>query len=199
MSIVQPLKAHITLLLVSALVLSACHSMARTLNGFDVSNASIPVSEIFKGGPLKGEELELKPSRMTSWQAWVNEHPDTMVLSRDTGHRRNYDRSPYGDYEESASVMFPVSNRDSRYHPKTWTLGLTSGDKARAWPFKELDAAGSETIRDEFDGRTLIIHYDAENRSARVTNEQGETIPSTTGFWFAWHAFHPETSVFTAE
>ena len=317
MTTILPLKSQASVLILVALALTACHSMARTLNGFDVSNASIPVSEIHKGGPprdgipplddpnyieadkadyiadddrvmgvviegqpyaypigimnyheivnhatdqkqwlitycplcgtgmvfdgavgarkltygvsgllynsdllmydrqteslwsqiegravsgpLKGEELELKPSRLTNWHGWTSEHPDTMVLSRNTGHRRNYDRSPYGNYEESASLYFPVSERDSRYHPKTWTLGMTSGDQARAWPLKELKAAGRETIRDEFDGDAIIIHYDAENRSAHITNEEGETIPSTTGFWFAWHAFHPDTSVFTAD
>ena len=150
-------------------------------------------------GPLKGRELRLKPSRMTSWKAWRDKHPDTMVLSRETGHRRNYDTSPYGDYEQSATVFFPLAERDDRYHPKTWTLGMTDGDQARAWPFKELEATGKATIQDEFNGRSLTIHYDAENRSARITNERGETIPSTTGFWFAWYAFHPETSVFTAD
>lgn len=317
MSPVQPLRLHLTLLLLAAMALSACHSMARTLNGFDVSDASIPVADIFKGGPprdgipplddpeyikadearyitdddrvmgvviegtpyaypigimnyheivnhatdhsqwlitycplcgtgmvfdgavagrkltfgvsgllynsdllmydrqteslwsqiegravsgpMKGEELKLKSSRLTSWEGWLEAHPDTLVLSRNTGHRRNYDRSPYGDYERSASVFFPISERDSRYHPKEWTLGMTSGNDARAWPFEELEATGRETIRDEFNGRSLVIHFDADNRSARITDESGDEIPTTTGFWFAWHAFHPQTSVFTAD
>ena len=76
---------------------------------------------------------------------------------------------------------------------------MTDGDSARAWPFEELEATGRATIRDQFNGRSLTIHYDAENRSAHITDEKGETIPSTTGFWFAWYAFHPETSVFTAD
>jgi len=38
-----------TLLMV--LILAACQTAARTLNGFDVSDASIPADEIFKGGP----------------------------------------------------------------------------------------------------------------------------------------------------
>ncbi|GEM_PF-2697563 len=42
-----------------------------------------------------------------------------MVLSRETGHRRNYDTSPYGDYEQSATVFFPLAERgpDSLLEP----------------------------------------------------------------------------------
>lgn len=150
-------------------------------------------------GPLKGTELELMPSQLTSWKAWLKKHPETRVLSRDTGHRRNYDSTPYGNYEESKTVFFPVTERDDRYHPKAWVIGMTSGGQARAWPFKELEATGKEKIRETFDGRSLVIHYDAGNRSAHITNEAGEEIATTTGFWFAWNAFHPDTEVFTAD
>lgn len=150
-------------------------------------------------GPLKGSELELKPSQLTSWQAWRQRHPETRVLSRDTGHHRNYDSTPYGSYEQSSTLFFPVEERDDRYHPKAWVIGMASGDKARAWPFEELKATGRETIQDTFDGRSLTIHFDAANRSARITNNDGEEVAATTGFWFAWHAFHPDTQVFTAD
>jgi len=150
-------------------------------------------------GPLKGTELELMPSQLTTWKAWRQQHPDTRVLSRETGHRRNYDSTPYGNYKESKTVFFPISERDDRFHPKAWVIGMTSGNKARAWPFEELEATVKETIRETFDGRSLVIHYDAENRSARITSETGEEIATTTGFWFAWHAFHPDTEVFTAD
>ena len=150
-------------------------------------------------GPLKGTALELMPSQLTTWKAWRQQHTDTRVLSRETGHHRDYDSTPYGNYEESSTVFFPIQERDDRYHPKAWVIGLTSGDKARAWPFKELEATGQETIQDQFDGRSLVIHFDAENRSARITNKAGKEIATTTGFWFAWHAFHPDTEVFTAD
>lgn len=150
-------------------------------------------------GPLKGTELELMPSQLTTWRAWREQHPETRVLSRNTGHQRDYDSTPYGNYEESKTVFFPIRERDDRYHPKAWVIGLTSGDKARAWPFKELEATGQETIRDTFNGRSVVVHFDPENRSARITNGAGEEIAATTGFWFAWHAFHPDTGVFTAD
>lgn len=149
-------------------------------------------------GPLNGTTLELKPSRLTTWADWRERHPETQVLSRNTGHQRDYDTTPYGDYEQSSSVFFPLSDRDDRYHPKSWTIGMESQGEARAWPFEELEAAEQTPIRDTFNGQPIRVHYDADHRSARITDDDGNELASTTGFWFAWYAFHPETSVFTA-
>ena len=34
----------------------------------------------------------------TTWGRWSRKHPDTLVLSTDTGFARNYNRDPYGSY-----------------------------------------------------------------------------------------------------
>ncbi|HIP77516.1 MAG TPA: DUF3179 domain-containing protein, partial [Kiloniellaceae bacterium] len=75
-------------------------------------------------GPRKGERFDPLPLEHTTWQDWRERHPDTRVLSRDTGHRRDYDRGAYGDYAQSKGLYFPVSNLDRRYHPKEWVLGI---------------------------------------------------------------------------
>ncbi len=49
-------------------------------------------------GPRRGETLETVPLANTTWEAWRNEHPETVVLSRNTDYSRNYDRDPYAEY-----------------------------------------------------------------------------------------------------
>ena len=50
----------------------------------------------FTGRPVVGAltgsgiELKVRPVTITSWAAWLDKHPDTTVLSLDTGHRRDY-------------------------------------------------------------------------------------------------------------
>jgi hypothetical protein len=53
-------------------------------------------------------------------------HPDTRVLSRDTGYIRQYDRpiDPYGSYRPSKSgycvnraIAYPRFHGSDRYHP----------------------------------------------------------------------------------
>jgi len=49
-------------------------------------------------GPLSGEVLKLLRVELTSWQSWRMAHPETTVMSTDTGHRRDYRRSPSERY-----------------------------------------------------------------------------------------------------
>jgi len=147
-------------------------------------------------GPLEGRRLALLRSRIEAWSAWRDRHPDTTVLSRDTGHRRRYGASPYGDYATSERLMFPVEY-SRRYHPKMPTLGLRRPDgPARAYPAAELVGAGGE-VRERFDGEPVRVAYDPESQTFDV--EAPEEIEVIEGFWFAWIAFHPGSSVFTAE
>ncbi|MEE4378821.1 MAG: DUF3179 domain-containing protein, partial [Candidatus Competibacteraceae bacterium] len=89
-------------------------------------------------GPMKGTELAMVPASHTSWRNWRDRYPETQVLSQETGHRRNYDRNPYADYEQSSTLFFPVAHSDKRYHPKERVIGLTLNDQTKAYPFVEL-------------------------------------------------------------
>ena len=144
-------------------------------------------------GPRRGETLETVPIANTTWTAWRAEHPDSLVLSRNTAHSRNYDRDPYAEYVEDEALMFPVRFRMHGRHPKTPVLGVRVGERARAYPFSAFPETGRHRIEDELGGESLTILIDADARSGRVLDAQGEEIPSLTVFWFAWFAFHPET------
>ena len=43
-------------------------------------------------GPMTGTKLFTFPSTITTWSKWRKKHPDTTVLSFDTGYNRNYKR-----------------------------------------------------------------------------------------------------------
>jgi hypothetical protein len=146
-------------------------------------------------GKALGSRLSLLRSRMTSWGDWKATHPMTTVLSRRTGHSRAYGRSPYGDYATSKELYFPV-DFDRRHHPKMPTLGLRLRDgTARAYPAAELVEAGG-SVRDRFAGRSVRISYDPDRQT--FSADAPDDVEIVEGFWFAWMAFHPESSVFTA-
>jgi hypothetical protein len=147
-------------------------------------------------GPARGRRLQLIRSRITRWGEWKRSHPATSVLSGVTGHERTYGKSPYGDYESSVHVLFPVE-LDRRYHPKTPTLGLRLHDgTARAYPADELRRAGGY-VKDTFAGHEVTIQYDHETKLFDV--QAPPDLEVIEGFWFAWAAFHPATSVFEFE
>jgi hypothetical protein len=145
-------------------------------------------------GPALGRRLQLVRSSMQTWGQWRARHPGTTVLTRNTGHQRRYGASPYGDYAESERLLFPVP-RDRRYHPKMPTLGLRAGDRARAYPAVEVLKSGG-AIQETFAGHSVRVAYDEDHRVFQV--EAPESVEVVEGYWFAWAAFHPDTSVATA-
>ena len=150
-------------------------------------------------GKLKGTRLQQLPVEHTTWKDWRSNHPDTLVLSRDTGSRRNYKRSPYAGYEKTRRLYFKVSHKSpARYHPKERVIGLAINGQFKAYPFEELSKNGKAVFTDEFAGARVEIHWNEEAQSGSVTNESGRVLPVISSFWFAWFTFHPNTEIYTA-
>ena len=149
-------------------------------------------------GPMMGTSLQPIFMIHTTWSEWKREHPDTLVLSTDTGYKRDYKRDPYSGYAQSARLYFSVKNENQDYHPKEWVIGITIKGESKAYPFSEL-AKGSKVIKDQINGKAIQVHYNDESKTAFITDKQGKPIPSIVGFWFAWYAFHPDTQIFQAK
>lgn len=146
-------------------------------------------------GPRAGERLHTIPATHASWKSWRRLHPDTTVLSRRTGYARDYNRNPYAGYARSRVIYFPVRHRDERLHPKTWVIGLMLHGQARAWP---VDAVRHlHMIREQWNGRDLLIQ-DRDGAIEILDGESGSRLDGIVLYWFAWVAFHPDTTLFTA-
>jgi len=148
-------------------------------------------------GPLKGTPLPQLPARHTTWADWLERHPDSEVLSTDTGFGRNYERSPYNDYGRSRRLYFEVCNKAPRgLHTKELVLGVELGGSAKAYPFSRLKENGEQVIEDTIGGRQVRIHWNEQAETAWVTDQQGEEIPTVIAYWFAWYTFNPGTGLF---
>jgi len=146
-------------------------------------------------GSSRGKRLTLLRSEMMSWKEWKQSHPATTVLSPKTGYDRAYGSQPYGDYATSRRLMFPVSF-DRRLHAKTPTLGIRLvGGAARAYPATEVANAGGR-VEEVLSGHSVVIRYDTEKKKFQV--QASPELEVVEGYWFAWMAFHPESSVFSA-
>lgn len=146
-------------------------------------------------GPMTGKHLTLLPLAHTTWRSWKEKYPDTAVLSRETGHWRDYGRNPYLSYETSDKIMFPIKHEDHRLPRKAWVVGVVVNKKAKAYSFESLrQEKGS--VKDNVGGQDIIIDYDAENQSAVIIDSQSNVIPSTQAYWFAWVTFHPDTDLY---
>ncbi len=86
-----------------------------------------------------GVQLDLLPVVLTTWDDWLATHPDTQVLSIDTGWNRPYDTgAAYGDYFQSEEVMFPVWQRSDLLETKDQVYALTIEGQPKAYPIKIL-------------------------------------------------------------
>ena len=78
-------------------------------------------------GPLvdRGIVLEHTSVVTTTWVEWRRRHPDTMVLSLDTGHRRDYgEGAAYRAYFSDDRLMFNTPFKDDRLKNKQEVLAL---------------------------------------------------------------------------
>jgi len=78
-------------------------------------------------GPLVGSGLRLSllPVVTTTWGEWRHEHPDTTVLSLDTGFTHDYSEgAAYRGYFATDDLMFPVPKTDDRLKNKDEVMVL---------------------------------------------------------------------------
>ena len=64
---------------------------------------------------------------MIHWGRWKAAHPDTLVLSTDTGFEEDYSTDRFAEYRDSTRLFMPISNSDDRLHPKTVVYGFELG------------------------------------------------------------------------
>ena len=101
-------------------------------------------------GPLKGLELDIVSSRLTTMGGWLDEYPDTLVLDRGIKGEA-YD--PYGHYYKNArSGVYGETNNDTRLDQKDLVVGITSEEKQKAYPFELLleEIVVNDVFEDQF-------------------------------------------------
>ena len=95
-------------------------------------------------GPLAASGIQLKtlPVVQTTWQRWRKRHPDTKVLSLDTGYERDYSPgAAYGRYFRTQKLMFPNMAAKSMQRPKTPVFVLRLGKTTHTYVVADLPAA----------------------------------------------------------
>jgi hypothetical protein len=146
-------------------------------------------------GPLTGAKLKVLPSSLTTWEKWQKKHPDTMVLSLDTGYDRDYSQDPYADYYESKRGFFGFFRGIiAGDEGKELVAGVTVDDLAKAYPLDKLRQLGKTT--DTFAGKALTFSFDPVTGELEVTDADGNRVPYITAYWFVWKGTHPETERF---
>ncbi|MDQ3163045.1 MAG: DUF3179 domain-containing protein [Actinomycetota bacterium] len=116
-------------------------------------------------GALTGTKLEALPSQTLSWSDFKERYPDGDVLSRDTGHDRDYGANPYEGYDTADQQPFLLDGEaDRRLPPKERVAAAFVGDEVAVVPFPRL--ARERVVNAEVGGRPLVFLFKPGVRSA---------------------------------
>jgi len=147
-------------------------------------------------GSMTGTKLEVVPSTLTTWKKWLKLHPDSQVLSTDTGYNRDYSRDPYQRYyESSGSSFFSFFKPGQRKNvAKLLVAGVTIDGTARAYPLELLRR--KKTLTDTLAGQRITLTFDPATDLLTISDAAGGVIPSVSVYWAVWQGMYPETGLF---
>ena len=136
-------------------------------------------------------ELRLAPFQLMTVGEVKKIYPKALVLSEDTGHRRDYGRNPYSGYEDSEGYMFSPSREDSRFPSKTIFVVFRFEDKIIGAPYLKL----ADRIRYEtkVNGDTITLVRDGDLLT--ITDSKSRELPFYFEMWFSFATQHGENAI----
>ncbi len=116
-------------------------------------------------GTLTGAQLDILPATITAWRDFKEAYPEAQVLSRDTGHRRNYGANPYVGYDEVGQSPFLFFGKeDDRLGATERVAAVALGDEAAAFTFTFL--AANPVVNYAVGGEEVVVFFRPGARSA---------------------------------
>ena len=142
-------------------------------------------------GPLwdSGIKLDFFPVMLTTWEEWLELHPDTTVLEQDTGvypaefyYPEEDQRAIYYAYFNDPETMFPVPDRDDQLDTKAVVLGVQLNDSYKAYSSEALRE--HRIVHDVVGGEQIVVLGSAASQGARAYYSGGKTfalVPAEDG------------------
>ncbi len=152
-------------------------------------------------GHYAGADLDFIPAQTISWAQFKEAHPEGQVLTRNTGHDRQYGTNPYQGYDFAESDPiggFFNGEIDRTLDPKARIVGINDDAGSVAVRFE--DFADSPVVPVTEDGRNLVVFHAGGLASALQANQvaEGDDI-GQTGVFVAESPADGSALTFTAE
>lgn len=113
-------------------------------------------------GPLKGAQMEFLPLIQTTWEYWVELHPDTLVLSNETEYADWYDHPGLGGSGFGPEFVRSIVNWDDRLSANSLVVGVDVGGSYIAYPVQLISTLGA-VVNDTFEGHPILVIVDNRN------------------------------------
>ncbi|MGH2664096.1 MAG: DUF3179 domain-containing (seleno)protein, partial [Actinomycetota bacterium] len=138
-------------------------------------------------GPSFGRWLGEIPLDWTTWDRWRAAHPDTVVLSAETGFVRDYGSDPYGSYTPlsgyyapGTSRQFPVMREDPRFDDKEVVIGVKLGTDWLAVRKSLLRRRG--TVRATMEGKPVVVALGVTGEALRSRRHRRIAVAVTVAY-----------------
>ena len=116
-------------------------------------------------GDLVGIELDFLASQLISYLEFKESFPTGLVLSRDTGHVRDYGRNPYVGYDSIDESPFLFSGPlDGRLRSTARVVAVQNDAESVAYPFDAL--AKVRVVNDRVGGDPIVVLWTPDTASA---------------------------------
>ena len=107
-------------------------------------------------GSRIGQRPETVQVLETKFATLVSMYPDAVVMTRNTGHFRDYDQYPYGSYRQSPFLLFQTAPFDNRLHPKERALGIHTDSAAKVYQIAGFGDS-TQVINEQFNGQSIVV------------------------------------------
>lgn len=125
-------------------------------------------------GALHGTKLKRLPASMMRWAQFKENYPTGKVLSRETGHRRDYSRDAFANYNKNQQqLFFPISEIDDRLPAKSRVLGLEFDEISKTY---NLDALKDGVYADRIGSQLVALFVQQSAGVAYDPRVEGLTL-----------------------
>jgi hypothetical protein len=134
-------------------------------------------------GEHTGAQLEFYPASMISWGDFKSQHPNGLVLSRETGYSRNYGANPYFGYDDINQTPFLYDGTTpDQLPPMARVLTVELKHEAVAYPYDVLSELN--VINDTVGGNDVVVFWAEGTASALDTNNipEGREVGSAVAY-----------------
>ena len=110
-------------------------------------------------GYYTGNELTIIPSQLISFEQFRQSYPDADVMSRETGHQRNYGENPYAGYDDINNTPFLLDKDEltDKLPPMEKVIGVRAGRSTKAYPYSITSV--EHVLHDEINGEPIVIFH----------------------------------------
>ena len=153
-------------------------------------------------GPKVNRTLQRYPVVKTTLGQWLAAHPDSKILSTNTGYARDYFGYPYGSYRTNRALLFPVRNQQLlKLHPKRMVSYLWNPSESDH-PRNDFAGPSAAVIHERvrqagalevpYGDRKIVARWEPKLETVVFHDQDGTRLVSSTAFAFVYPAFFGE-------